>query len=115
MSDLISRQAAIEVLHMDTSIIPYKKAREYVDATILEIRNRLENLPSAHPVQRWIPCNERLPEESGNYLVTAMWKGRPEVDMDYWQFDCMWDDWGDEVIAWMPLPEPWKGGEDETD
>lgn len=46
---LISRQAAIDVLHMDTSIIPYKKAREYVDATIEEIRNRLEKLPSVQP------------------------------------------------------------------
>lgn len=47
--DLIERQAAIDTLHMDTSIIPYKKAREYADATILEIRNRLEKLPSAQP------------------------------------------------------------------
>ena len=51
--DAISRQAAIDTLHMDTSIIPYKKAREYVDATILEIRNRLEKLPSAQPEQRY--------------------------------------------------------------
>ena len=47
INDCISRQAAIDTLHMDTSIIPYKKAREYADATILEIRNRLEKLPSA--------------------------------------------------------------------
>ena len=49
VGDIISRQAAIDTLHMDTSIIPYKKAREYADATILEIRNRLEKLPSAQP------------------------------------------------------------------
>ena len=49
MSDLISRQAAIDALHMDTSIIPFKKAREYADVTISEIRNRLEKLPSAQP------------------------------------------------------------------
>lgn len=54
MNDVISRQAAIDTLHMDTSIIPYKKAREYADATILEIRNRLEKLPSAEPkTGRW--------------------------------------------------------------
>jgi len=49
MSDLISRQSAIDALHMDTSIIPFEKAREYADATISEIRNRLEKLPSAQP------------------------------------------------------------------
>ena len=48
-TDLISRQAAIDALHMDTSIIPFEKAREYADATISEIRNRLEKLPSAQP------------------------------------------------------------------
>ena len=47
--DTISRQAAIDALHMDTSIIPFKKAREYADATISEIRNRLEKLPPAEP------------------------------------------------------------------
>ena len=58
MSDLISRQAAIDALHMDTSIIPFKKAREYADVTISEIRNRLEKLPSAQPERikaRWLP------------------------------------------------------------
>lgn len=49
VGDMISRQAAIDALHMDTSIIPFEKAREYADATISEIRNRLEKLPSAQP------------------------------------------------------------------
>ena len=54
-TDCISRQAAIDALHMDTSIIPFKKAREYADATISEIRNRLEKLPSAQPATN---CSE---------------------------------------------------------
>ncbi len=57
----------------------------------------------------WIPCSERLPEENGNYLVTAIWNGKREVDMDYFQFLCQWDDYKDTVIAWMPLPEPYEG------
>ena len=60
MSDLIDRQAAIDALHMDTSIIPFKKAREYADATISEIRNRLEKLPSAEP-------------KRGKWIKTARW------------------------------------------
>ena len=55
MDDLISRQAAIDALHMDTSIIPFKKAREYADATISEIRNRIEKLPPAEQKRgKWI-------------------------------------------------------------
>lgn len=87
------------------------------------------------PVRRWIPCSERMPEEdyetgngtqfSADVLTTVVnhanddecyvwllktvdgkWydhilnKDRP-TDFPYW---C-------EVIAWMPLPAPCKGGE----
>lgn len=60
-------------------------------------------------LSKWIPCNERLPKENGFYLVTitdgeqiAVCK-MPFVGSE-WK-----DNWfGDEVIAWMPLPEPWK-------
>jgi len=62
------------------------------------------------PEQKWIPCSERLPAENGNYLVTAIWKGKLEVDMDYFQFGCMWDDYRDNVIAWQELPEPYREG-----
>ena len=68
MDDLISRQAAIDALHMDTSIIPFKKAREYADATISEIRNRLEKLPSAQP--------EPLTDKEQRIFLAAM--GREE-------------------------------------
>lgn len=47
MSDLISRQAAMDTLKMDYTIIPYTKAREYVKATLDEIWDRLDKLPTA--------------------------------------------------------------------
>ena len=49
INDYIRRQAAIDTLRMDISIIPFAKAREYVRATIEEIYNRLEALPSVQP------------------------------------------------------------------
>ena len=49
MQGLISRQAAIDALRMDISIIPFAKAREYVREAIETIYNRLEELPSAQP------------------------------------------------------------------
>lgn len=52
MSDLIDRQAAIDALKMDISIIPFAKAREYVRAAIETIYNRLEELPSAQPERK---------------------------------------------------------------
>lgn len=61
---------------------------------------------------QWIPCSERLPDREGEYLVT--W-GTINV-MCVLHYD-QWGDWTDEydnimdgsnVIAWMPLPEPYK-------
>lgn len=46
-NDCISRQAALDALRMDISIIPFAKAREYVREAIETIYNRLEKLPPA--------------------------------------------------------------------
>ena len=58
----------------------------------------------------WIPCSERLPERSGRVLVSYESINDEiavsETSYDYkrktfWISPC--------VIAWMPLPEPFKG------
>lgn len=61
----------------------------------------------------WIPCSERLPEKQDCYLVTTKWKGSYsgdvyiETNMAVYrekpkEWDCV------DVVAWMPLPEPYK-------
>lgn len=58
----------------------------------------------------WIPCSERLPEEYAQYLVCYE-DGECFV---YWLEDA---DWArgviekEHIVAWMPLPEPYKGEE----
>ena len=78
--------------------------------------------------QQWIPCSERLPDEdywmvgigkqfSANVLVTVSNREDEEelVDTSYtvdgeWMLElpryC-------KIVAWMPLPEPWKGEQHE--
>ena len=70
----------------------------------------------------WIPCSERLPEADGQYLITVKYK--PEADYEYiyaehgeWT-DGKWDMFCfahcgevEDIIAWMPLPEPYKESE----
>lgn len=150
MNDLISRQAAIDVLGVFTqadalghtpkqivkalpSVQPERKGTRlstvcllckkpavtfnteddipYTNYSYCEdclrkglklLKEQKKDLPSTQPEQRWIPVGERLPEIAGWYLTTGE---DGEVYMDY----C--DDWyrlRASVIAWMPLPEPYK-------
>lgn len=66
----------------------------------------------------WIPCSERLPEEDGKYMVC--WCGDWGVDIcfaDYSKCGKYWySRYGSEyrgITAWMPLPEPYKEGEEK--
>lgn len=81
--DCISRQAAIDALHMDTSIIPFEKAREYADATISEIRNRLETLPSTQP--DIIRCRE-CKFASGDSRICMKFGHSPIGELDFCSF-----------------------------
>lgn len=64
-------------------------------------------------MEKWIPCSKWLPEENGHYLITAKYgTGLYVTCDDYYVYG--WDDWGEDVIAWMPLPEPYKGEDDDN-
>ena len=76
--------------------------------------------------KKWIPCSERLPKEFGTYVVTIKMKYDHEkeyewnVDVAYyedgdWTTFNDWDEGQDEfdIIAWMPLPDPYKAGDSE--
>ena len=59
----------------------------------------------------WIPCSERLPEENVNVLIQINFKDdikiavSSRIDFNYWT--CFGRDVN--VIAWQPLPAPYKG------
>ena len=60
---------------------------------------------------KWIPCSERMPEEMGTYLVTLEYKehGTGVTTLWYHGKQFGWDlRAADVVIAWQPLPEPYK-------
>ena len=72
----------------------------------------------------WISVNDELPTEEGEYLITFTAKfgstrTRPLIQICewaeykgeyYWSTDIF--DYSDiEVLAWMPLPEPYKAGD----
>ena len=124
MGDLISRHAAIDVIEAG-------RLTKLIEAEVAI--NGLRALPSA---QQWIPCSERLPEERDWYLgifkepdtgwinpipficdyllgtktkatTKEGWILKGHTDREeyidyYFNLEC---------VAWMSLPEPYKGGE----
>lgn len=100
--DLIDRQAAIDAVMGEPSDAHYPSW--YADV--------IRNLPSAQPEPHWIPVTEQLPDKDGRYLVTCSKIGAWVVDWNIWHCEPKpgWL-WEQGVTAWMPLPEPWEGEE----
>ena len=97
-----------------------------------DVLDRIKAVPSA---DRWIPCSERLPEEhewvgtkefgttisdevhitfdvNGERFVKTLSLQNGELsNYEKRSMDAFYKGW--KMLAWMPLPEPWKGADDE--
>ena len=108
MNDLISRKAAIDAVG-DVHPLDYNGQA---------ILYRIKALPTIDPV-KWIPVSERPPKEGVQVLVTDDAGGLATIDVDCGYFDEEYGrfEWfhSQNVTAWMPLPEPWKGEKDDSD
>lgn len=76
----------------------------------------LKELKRLREQTRWIPCSERLPEEDGRFLVFLPDRKGTFMCADFLSGKWYPDDYectSNHVIAWMPLPKPYKeeGGE----
>lgn len=74
---------------------------------------------------RWIPCSKKLPEPNRSVLVQLSDDfvdpiqimtfniSKCEGDFFYfWRTQEMGINFDmDDIVAWMPLPEPWEGGQ----
>lgn len=124
MNDSISRQAAIETAENVAYAVDEHGSAEGWLAMLV---NSLEILPSTQPKNDWIPISERLPEANGRYLVTrglnvcgSLWNriyianysdlmGIKSV-RGWWRGNVGKSDFErlNDVLAWMPLPEPYR-------
>jgi hypothetical protein len=69
----------------------------------------------AHEQTRWIPVSERLPKDEGEYLVTFKLPFMNFIEVCTFN-KAGWNKVGyDEVIAWMPLPSSYQGGESDDE
>ena len=89
------------------------KPREVQDEDIANFNRDIEYLRDIirkHMNGGWIPVERGLPEEDGFYIATMDGKivGQEEPFVGLAEFeDGNWVD-GDDVIAWRPLPEPYR-------
>ena len=116
MSDLISRQA---VLNLAKDLVVPTKDGEYRHRCIDP--DDVRELPSAQPEQQWIPATERLPEKYIGEWLCCTDEGEimilPYDTPGDGSKECVFYQWDNggyfyqtfNVVAWMPLPEPWKG------
>ena len=99
MDDLISRQDAINELSYCQTYLFDTLDRD-PKISLEDVKYAIEQLPSA---QQWIPCSERLPDQNGKYLVVGRQKAINILKFDGGRW---YGKWG--VVAWMPLPEPYR-------
>lgn len=119
MSDSISRQKVLDTLDNADKFLDEERTVEKYKELLTEC---IKALPPAENKGEWIPVTERLPEDGRPVLIYAWnvhhvvarydsfrtengykkcwvtadaWNGNTEIKHD--------------VIAWMPLPSPWKG------
>ena len=72
-----------------------------------DIYKAIERVPSA---QQWISCKERLPKDYESVNVTVrIPEGRYVKESAFLNGVWIGVSAPAEVVAWCPLPEPWKG------
>ena len=123
-TDCISRQQAIDALR---DYLAEKRCPDDGTLTCRLIENEVINkLPPIqpnllqpwevlvaqavlpHPEPHWIPVTERLPEVNGCYLVSVKNDHERRYSKTAWFEKDAWFARQD-VLAWQPLPEPYKG------
>jgi hypothetical protein len=122
MSDLISREYLYEktakwesqALHEVEKYHPKEDRDKWLWwSAVLKERTAFKyDVVDAPSVNIWIPCKERLPSNNREVLISCGWG----IDIGYYEKDGWHSEWinhydDDKVLAWIPLPEPWKDGD----
>ena len=112
MTDYIKREDALELINKCISYtLPEAKVMDFRHGEINGLNwagDIIEAMPSADVTPKWIPCKERLPEPTQEVLVTGINGCVYTSRIVHGEFE-----YGGNVIAWMPLPEPYEERKDD--
>lgn len=112
MNDYISKSSVCEIL---ANIYPTDGEKVVSVKVIDKAYEEILQLTSTEPEQQWIPCSERLPKRKdetqmrGYYLTTNAYGsvGLTKYEFEGGGLGFAWDS-DIRIVAWMPLPEPYK-------
>ncbi len=117
----MTREEAINVLQK------YTDTESGISKVVAEAHEMAIRALEQEPKAGWIPVSERLPESDGEYLVLYDWgddcykcevlryvtKPNELLNEGWNNIGAVLNkmvDWSADMIAWMPLPEPYKEG-----
>ena len=129
----MTKEQAIKLLRKDTSVDEIHRLevelKDY-DKVTDKIQEACDMGVEAIEKQTWISVEDRLPEEEGQYIVTTKfgikissfsnnlykidkydfedYKGKQRKG--FYNYDSEYGYFEQDVLAWMPMPEPYKEG-----
>lgn len=80
-----------------------------------DLSRMLDELIETQP--RWIPVEEALPEDCTEVFVYLFDNSRPHIawiEDTHWYTEDFEIERENEPVAWMPLPEPYQGGDTDA-
>ena len=115
LNECIDKILAIQ--NLDITYNPKLSAELQVYKDMLE---EINEMPTIEPEPHWIQCSERLPKIGDRVIGTyknSLFKNGPYVvrimrrEKKYWVGDD--EHWFlyENILAWQPLPEPYKEGD----
>jgi hypothetical protein len=105
--ETMTKEQAISCMRLLHSIPLTRELHESIDMAIEAL--------SQPPADQWIPCSsEHHPIEAKLVQVTVETMTGRYTSADYYSGEKgRWQCYGNNVIAWMPLPEPYKGEQND--
>lgn len=98
---------------------PQQTEKEFTEQ---DVRNSFNSGFSCAMERDWIDVEEELPLDSEEVLATVYWNDYGDTILAYGHYNARFDKWrlysdsegelikGFKVVAWMPLPYPYRGG-----